>query len=314
MKILEAKRQNMRDTLTTALAPLTWGTTYLIATELLPADRPLLTGALRALPVGLLLLGLVRQLPVGVWWWRIVVLGTLNIGGFFALLFVAAARLPGGIAATMGALQPLLVILFAWVLLGERPQRRRLVAAGAGIIGVGLLVLGPAAQLDALGVGAAVAATTAMATGTMLTRRWGRPAPLLAFTAWQLVVGGLVLLPLTLLIEGLPPPLSAWNMAGFAYLGLINTGLAYALWFRGVERLDASRVTFLGLLSPVVAVIAGFLVLGQTLSGTQLTGMLVVVGSILVAQHVDTPTPARTSAACQGNGIVPPTAATTPRQ
>lgn len=275
-----------RDTLLTALAPIVWGTTYLITTELLPHNHPLLIGVLRALPIGLLLLVVTRQLPRGIWWWRSLVLGTLNIGVFFALLFVAALRLPGGVAATMGAIQPLLVVLLAWPMLGERPTRGRIVAALAGVVGVGLLVLGPAAQLDIIGVCAALAATVAMGIGTLLTKRWGRPVPLLAFTAWQLVAGGLLLLPFALLIEGLPPMLDGRNSVGFVYLGLVNTGLAYALWFRGIERLSASRVTFLALLSPVVAVVAGFLVLGQTLSAIQLIGILVVLSSIIVAQRV----------------------------
>jgi probable blue pigment (indigoidine) exporter len=197
----------------------------------------------------------------------------------------AATRLPGGVAATLGAVQPLLVTLLAWGLLGERPARSRLLAAGAGVAGVGLLVLGPAARLDAVGVATGLAATAAMATGTILTKRWGRPAPLLVFTAWQLVAGGLLLLPVALLVEGLPLTLTAHSVAGFAYLGLVNTGLAYVLWFRGIERLSAPQVTFLGLLSPVVAVAAGFLWLGQTLSLAQLVGVLVVLASIAVAQR-----------------------------
>lgn len=281
-----------RDTALTALAPVTWGTTYLVTTELLPQDRPLLIGALRALPLGLLLVAYLRQLPAGVWWWRIVVLGTLNIGVFFALLFVAAVRLPGGVAATLGAIQPLLVVLLAWPLLAERPSPGRVAAAGAGVVGVGLLVLGPAARLDLVGVAAALAAGAVMATGTVLTKRWGRPAPLLVFTAWQLVVGGLLLLPLALLVEGAPPALHAVNIAGFVYLGLVNTGLGYALWFRGIERLRASQVTFLGLLSPVVAVLAGFLVRGQTLSGVQLAGLLTVLVSIVAAQRTGQEAPA----------------------
>jgi probable blue pigment (indigoidine) exporter len=279
----------MRDVSLTALAPTAWGTTYLVATELLPPDRPLLVAALRALPIGLLLVAYGRRLPSGSWWWRSAVLGTLNIGVFFALLFVAAARLPGGVAATMGAVQPLLVVLLAWPLLGERPMVGRVAAAGAGVIGVGMLVLGPAARLDALGVAAGLAATGAMAAGTILTKRWGRPAPLLVFTSWQLVAGGLLLLPLALVFEGPPPPLPPWSIAGFIYLGVVNTGLAYALWFRGIERLSAGRVTFLALLSPVVALAAGFVVLGQTLSALQLLGVLVVLGSIIASQWVGRP-------------------------
>ncbi|RPI20788.1 MAG: hypothetical protein EHM57_07475, partial [Actinobacteria bacterium] len=106
--------------LTTALAPAAWGSTYLVTTALLPPDRPLLAGVLRALPAGLVLAAITRQRPVGAWWAKAVVLGTLNIGGFFALLFVAAYRLPGGVAATLGAIQPLVAAGLAALLLRER--------------------------------------------------------------------------------------------------------------------------------------------------------------------------------------------------
>jgi len=104
---------NLRSLAITALAPLSWGTTYLVTSELLPPGRPLLAAVLRALPAGLLLLALTRTLPRSAWWWKAPVLGGLNIGVFFALLFVAAYRLPGGVAATIGAVQPLIVAVLA---------------------------------------------------------------------------------------------------------------------------------------------------------------------------------------------------------
>src|SRR5262245_13933619 len=146
----------MKNILLTALAPITWGTTYLVTTEFLPADRPLLIAAMRALPIGLLLVLWLRQLPKGIWWARIFVLRALNFGIFFALLFVAATRLPGGVAATLGAIQPLLVVLLSWPLLGDKPTAGRVLAASAGVIGVVLLVISPAARLDPLGIAAAL--------------------------------------------------------------------------------------------------------------------------------------------------------------
>src|SRR5206468_6323047 len=85
-------RHRMRDSLITAIAPIAWGTTYFVTTEFLPPDRPLLVGALRALPIGVLLAVVFRRAPAGVWWWRALVLGTLNVGLVFALLFTVAYR------------------------------------------------------------------------------------------------------------------------------------------------------------------------------------------------------------------------------
>jgi probable blue pigment (indigoidine) exporter len=272
--------------LVTALAPAIWGTTYLVTTEFLPPGRPLLAAVIRALPAGLLLVALTRRLPQGDWWWRSLVLGTLNIGAFLALLFVAAYRLPGGVAATLGALQPLIVAGLSTGLLGERLNRRTVLAGVAGVLGVSLLVLQSDARLDALGVAAAAGGAVVMATGVVLSKRWTSPAPLLATTGWQLVAGGLVLVPVALAVEGAPPPaLSGANLAGYGYLALIGAALAYALWFRGIRALAATHVTFLGLLSPVVATLLGWLVLGQRLTAWQLLGAAIVLAAVVFAQR-----------------------------
>lgn len=274
--------------LATALAPAVWGSTYLVATEMLPAERPLLAAAMRALPVGLLLVLICGRLPRGSWWWRSFVLGALNIGLFFALLFIAAYRLPGGVAATVGAAQPLLVAVLAWPLLGERLSVVKMAAGILGMTGVALLVLRAGAALDAIGVLAALTGAASMATGMVLTKRWtgrlGRPAPLFAFTAWQLVSGGAVLAVLAVAVEGLPQYLTAENGVGFLYLGVVGTALAYALWFRGIERLPVSATSFLGLMSPVSASVLGFMVLGQAYTTSQSIGVALVFAAVLLGQ------------------------------
>ncbi|WP_188197435.1 EamA family transporter [Nonomuraea sp. SYSU D8015] len=283
--------------LLTALTPAIWGTTYYVTTEFLPPGRPLLAAVIRALPAGILLVAITRRLPRGVWWWRALVLGALNIGVFFALLFVGAYRLPGGVAATVGAIQPLLVALLSAGLLHERLTPRTMVAAVAGVAGVGLLVLRADARLDVLGVAAALGGAAVMAVGVVLSKRWQSPAPLLATTGWQLVAGGLLLLPVALAVEGPPPDtLTVANLAGYAYLTIIGAALAYALWFRGLRELSATKVTFLGLLSPVVATALGWAVLGQRLTTAQVLGAAIVLGALVAAQIQPTrtrpPTPA----------------------
>jgi uncharacterized membrane protein len=123
-----------------------------------------------------------------------------------------------------------------------------------------------------------------MGVGVVLTKRWGRPVSLLTMTGWQLTAGGLLLLPTALLAEGLPPTVSTENVAGYAYLSLVGGALAYWLWFRGVERLPAASVSLLGLLSPLVAAVVGWAVLGQRLSPLQLVGMAVALGGVAAGQ------------------------------
>ncbi|QUI31993.1 EamA family transporter [Streptomyces alfalfae] len=269
-----------------AIGPATWGTTYVTTTELLPPDRPLLAAALRALPAGLILLALTRRLPSGDWWWKAGVLGLLNFGAFFPLLFFGAYHLPGGVASTVSAIMPLLVAGFGIGVLKVRPSRRTLLAGLVGVAGVALLVLRGSATVDLAGLVAMLTATTLMALAVVLSKRWGRPegVSLLALTGWQLTAGGLVLAPVALTAEGLPDHFTGANAAGYAYLGIIGTALAYALWFRGIERLPASSVSFLGLTNPVVATLAGLLLLGQTLTVWQLGGLVLVIGSVVLGQ------------------------------
>jgi probable blue pigment (indigoidine) exporter len=281
-----SERNRLLDSGISALAPMIWGSTYIVTSELLPPDRPFLAAAVRALPAGLLLLAIGRKLPRGSWWWRALVLGTLNIGGFFVLLFVSAYRLPGGVAALVGSLQPMLVLFIAALVLGDRIRLIHVITSLAGSAGVALLVLKATASLDIVGILAAIGGAMFMATGVVLTKRWGRPAGVnvLTLTAWQLTVGGLVLVPFVFAFEGLPSSVNATNVTGYLYLILFGSVFGYTVWFRGFERLPAVALSFLGQISPIVATILGYLFLNQTLSLLQLVGAVTILGAILTAQ------------------------------
>jgi probable blue pigment (indigoidine) exporter len=278
--------------LVTAYTPASWGTTYIVTTELLPLHRPLLAGVLRALPSGLILLAFSRRLPRGSWWWKSAVLGALNVGVLFAFLFIAAERLPGGVAAIVTAISPLLVAMFSWPLLGLRPTGTGFIAGIVGVGGVALLVLTPSAALDAVGLLAAVGTTSVFALGTVLTKRWGRPGSLVAFTGWQLAFGGFLLLPVMLAVEGMPNSVGGKAIGGFAYLAIANTALAYVLWFRGIEQLSATAVSFMLLLVPIVATLLGFIVLHQTLTPLQICGMLLAFLGLVGGQLSEAARPA----------------------
>ncbi len=264
------------DVLLTALAPVIWGSTYWLSTQHLAGWSPLTVALLRALPAGLVLLVWVRVLPRGIWWWRATVLGALNFSIFWGLLFVAAYRLLGGVAATLGAVQPLLVLALAAGVLGQPMQTKAVLAALGGLLGVALLALTASARLDGLGVAAALLGAVSMAFGTVLTRKWQAPVSPLALTAWQLTAGGLLLLPVSLLAAPQLPALNWANVLALTWLGLVGAAVSYALWFRGIGRLGPSVVAPLGFLSPLVAVLLGWMLLGQSLTLWQLIGALVI--------------------------------------
>ena len=275
------------DALTTAIGPVIWGSTYIVTTELLPPDRPFTAALLRTLPAGLLLVLWGRRGPAwgdGVGWLRLLVLAALNIGAFQALLFVAAYRLPGGVAAVVGAVGPLVVMGLTWTLDHRRPPALALVAGVLGVMGMAALLLSPGARWDMVGVAAALVGTLCMAAGTFWSRRWRSDLPVLAFTGWQLLAGGVMLAPVAWAVDPPLPALTLTNIAGYLYLSLASALVAYALWFRGIARLPSVAVSSLGLLSPVTAVLLGWALLGQAMTGVSLVGMLVVLASILAVQ------------------------------
>jgi probable blue pigment (indigoidine) exporter len=288
------------DILLTALAPAIWGSTYLVTTEMLPAGYPVTLAVLRALPAGLLLLALTRCLPPRAWLGRTFLLGALNFAVFWSLLFVAAYRLPGGVAATLGSLQALMVIVMARGWLGTRIRPGAVAAAVAGVFGVALLLLGPEAGLDPVGIAAGLGGAASMAAGTVLSRKWQPPVSALSFTAWQLTAGGLLLVPVALLFEPALPELTPLNLAGLVWLGLIGAGLTYWLWFRGLSRLEPGAASMLGMMSPVTAVILGWLWLGQALTPLQMVGAVMVLGSVWMGQVANRP-----SAALPGLDLAP---------
>jgi probable blue pigment (indigoidine) exporter len=269
-----------------ALAPIIFGTTYLLTSDFLPPDRPLLAALMRSLPTGLVLIIGTRP-PDRRWLLRLAVLSVLYASGLFPLLFLAAYLLPGGVASVINSLSPLLVIGLSVPLLGARIRPVQVAAGVLGVAGVALLVLRSDARLDPLGLLAMTGAASMMGLATVLTKRWGVPPGMssVGMTGWTFLLAGITLLPVTLLVEGLPDQLTGRNVGGLIYLVLVSGIVAYALWFWGLQHLTASSVTFLSLLNPVVAAVLGWVVLDQRLNGWQLLGAVVVLASVVLGQQ-----------------------------
>ena len=177
----------MEDTLrwsaVAAVAPIAWGSNYYVTHQFLPAGRPVWGAAFRALPAGLLLLALCRRLPHGAWWWRSLVLGTLNVGAFFVLIFLTAQLLPTSLAATLMATAPVVMMLLAWVLVAERPRAAMLVGAALGVAGVALMVLSGTVAANGWGVAASLGAMVMSSAGFVLAKRWSGHVDVLSSTS-----------------------------------------------------------------------------------------------------------------------------------
>lgn len=273
------------NTLLTVLAPIFWGTTYIVTTQLLPSNLPLSAAVIRVLPAGLILVLISRELPKSGQWGRMFVLSFLNISCFQALLFVAAYRLPGGIAAVVSAIQPLIIMLLLWQINRVAPRPITIIATLATIVGMALLLITPNISWDFMGLVAALLGAVSMALGIYLTKLWKPDVSNITFTGWQLLFGGIMLLPLALFFETFPQSLTTTNVLGYAYLTIFGSLIAYALWFRGIEKLPSVGVSILGAFSPITATIIGWLVLDECLSPLQIIGFIVVLISVFIVQY-----------------------------
>jgi probable blue pigment (indigoidine) exporter len=127
---------------------------------------------------------------------------------------------------------------------------------------------------------AAIGANMSFAVGVVLTKRFPAPSNRLAVTGWQLLMSGVILVPLTALAEGVPGTLTGSNVAGFAYLSLAATAVAFVLWFNGIRRLPTAAPPLLGLAAPVTGAALGWAILDQSLSPLQVTGFVVTLAAI----------------------------------
>lgn len=266
----------------TAIAPIAWGSTYYVTRHLLPPDAALWGAVIRCLPAGLLVLALVRRVPRGSWWWRSIVLGALTVGGLNVLVYVAAQRLATSLASTIMSTSAAALLLLSWIVLRQRPRTRAVVGAAVGIAGVVVMLQPGGGEVDPWGVAASIVAMLSSSLGFVLTRRWGPEVPALTMTAWQLIAGSLVVVPFAVIVEGAPPALDAPALAGFAYVIVVATAIAYAAWFAGLAQLSGAVVGIVGLLNPVTGVLLGVLLAGEPFGPVEAIGFALVVAGVVL--------------------------------
>jgi len=206
------------------------------------------------------------------------------MSAFFVLVYIAAQRLPTSVASTVMAVSPFALALVAWPLLGQRPRAASLAGAGLGFAGVVAMLLTGTVTVDPLGVLAGTTAMLMSSLGFVLATRWKDDVDVLTTTSWQLVAGGLLLVPVALVSEGAPPALDGQAWLGLAFLSLVATALAYVTWFTALRHLPASAVGLVGLLNPVTGVAVGLALGGERLTVLQVLGVLMVLAGVLVGQ------------------------------
>ncbi|MBF9003237.1 DMT family transporter [Vibrio nitrifigilis] len=243
-----------------------WGTTYAVTQYTLPDWPPLLLGLLRALPAGILLWIVKPSLPSKDYIPRLLLLGTINIGAFFCLIFVMAHTLPATISGVGMMSVPVIAMLIQWVMYKQHPTASKLLC-GLLLIACAWQLFSPSSlALSHTGLIAMVTAIACMISGSLLTKKLGTSLDWWSVLSWQLILGGTVLIPI-IFWQALHQPqsylsaihnMSSMNMLGLLWICILNTAFAYGLYVWLLQRMSVVDFTFGGIANPIAGILCGY--------------------------------------------------------
>ncbi|KFJ12876.1 eamA-like transporter family protein [Delftia acidovorans] len=242
-------------------------------------------GALALLAWGLAT-GRVRELRVRGRSWAVVVATGLLMVLNWALFFAAIPRTSMGVATIVFHIQPVWIMLFGTLVLREAVAPRQVAAVLAALLGLVLttgLLGGDAAAWGpdhVSGLLMCLAGSLCYAAVTILAKTEKVVTPF-ALAWWQCAVGTVLLLWVPL-VHGWPQAPSSW--AWLAGLGVLHTGLAYAILFAGMARLTLGRIAVLQYVYPLTAIVLDWVVYGRALGAVQLAGVGLMAGALLVVK------------------------------
>jgi drug/metabolite transporter (DMT)-like permease len=269
-----------------------WGTTYAVTKFSLPDWPPLLLGALRALPAGLILLAIKPTRPEKKDWPILFSLGLINIATFFGLIFVMALTLPSAISGVGMVSVPVFAMFFHWTTKGTRPTRTQLVS-GISLIAMAWVLFDPTnLTLNPIGLFAMLAAIICIILGSTITKTLGLRIPWWTVLTWQLVIGGSILsiaaagqaLVQPELYQAVVSNIELRNVVGLGWVILLNTAFAYAMYVWLLQRMTVVEFTFGSITNPVAGILSGMILLGESFTPLQYSMMLGMITMSLMPQ------------------------------
>jgi drug/metabolite transporter (DMT)-like permease len=289
-----------------------WGSTYFairVGVETLP---PLLMAGTRYVVAGLLMYPFAirsggpevraADRPRFAGWWSAAVVGTLLLAGGNGGVSAGERSVPSGLAALLVATVPLWLIVIDRVFNGSRVGRVAMAGLVAGVVGVGFLAgpfggstghagagHGGAGGSPGIGIVIILAASVSWASGTIASRRVPLPSRPLLATSMQMLAGGVVLLAAAAVTGEFsrfdPAQVSAASVLAVAYLIGPGSIIAFSAYVVAVRRLPTATVATYAYVNPIIAVILGTSLLGETLTASMLLGgALIVVAVVLVVR------------------------------
>jgi drug/metabolite transporter (DMT)-like permease len=268
------------------LLALLWGSSFFFYKVLVAALPPVTVVlgrlALAALAMHLWLMAQGQAMPMtAAHWRRFMLLGLLNCSLPFALIAWAELYISSGLASILNATTPIFMVAAAhWGTDDEKLSAGKVIGIALGILGV-IVLVGPGALSGGGAVWAqlaVIAASCSYGFGGVYSRRFRDMSPLQAATG-QMTGATLLLIPLSLLIDrpwalAMPRP-EVW--AAWLAIALVNTALAYVLYYRMIANVGATYMSLVTLLIPPIALLLGAVFLSESVTLQALAGMAIII-------------------------------------
>ncbi len=275
---------------------LVWGSTYLgiaIAVQTIP---PFLMAGVRFLTAGLLLLawsmargGRSFVPPTRRQWRDSAIVGSLLIGGGMGLVAFGEQTVPSGITALLIAMMPVWVAVLGRIFLGERLPRLAVIGIVVGFVGVAVLI-GPSAvggqgALEPVGLAAILLSPVAWASGSLFaSHRAELPRRPLVATGVQMLIGGALLLVVGIVTGELGElridAISRDSVIALLYLTIVGSLVAYTTYGWMLRVAPLPFVSTYAYVNPVIAVMLGFVIAGETIDPRTIVAGAVIVAAV----------------------------------
>jgi len=271
-----------------------WGTTYAVTQYTLADWPPLLLGAIRALPAGLLLLAFRPSLPKKGDWQILFSLGLINIATFFGLIFVMALTLPSAISGVGMISVPVFAMIYNWLINKRRPGLIQAIS-GATLIALAWMLFDPGSiSLNPIGLGAMLAAIMCIVVGSSLTKSLGDRMHWWTVLTWQLILGGVILSVAAGVQAAMEPAkyaslahnFSMTNLSGLLWVVGLNTALGYGMYVWLLQRMSVVDFTFGGIANPIAGILTGLVLLGESFTPFQYSLMIGMIVMSLLPQAI----------------------------
>jgi drug/metabolite transporter (DMT)-like permease len=267
-----------------------WSSAFTSARIIVELTPPISALALRFIISGLLAVVLARIL--GQTWrlkmpqWRAcIILGICQNALYLGLYFVAMQTIEASLAVIIASTMPLLVALASWMFLGERMTPLTLIGLFAGFAGVALVMSTRfSGGVDMYGVTLCIIGAVALAVATLSVKGATSGGNFLMVVGLQMLIGGAIL---TVVAVGTETLVIEWSwklVAAFTWTALVPGLAATLLWFKLVQRINATRAATFHFLNPFLGVAIAAIVLGEALHLTDLIGVAIIMAGILAVQ------------------------------